>query len=175
MYTSESLSSRNLSSSTPTSIFLPFPIINLAHLPKDNHHLTSLYRLVLPILPCHYVCGIHICSIQQDFLMFYCCTVFHYRTCHIFNLNSTNLTSSVLLVSEVEFSDSVFYNTQCSLYPMPSLMSITQLPHPHTPLPSSNPPKVKSLLWFVSLSDFILFIFPSLPLCSSVLFLQFYI
>ena len=38
------------------------------------------------------------------------------------------LTYNVLLVSEVEDSDSlVLYNTQCSLYHVPSLMFTTQL------------------------------------------------
>ncbi|CAD7689652.1 unnamed protein product [Nyctereutes procyonoides] len=41
---------------------------------------------------------------------------------------------------EIEVSDSsVVYNIQCSLHHVPSFMPFTQLPHPLTLLPSSNP------------------------------------
>ena len=79
------------------------------------------------------------------------------------------------MVSEIKVSDSsVFYHTQCSLHPMSS-MSITQLPHcpPHQ-LPSF------CFLWIrvsYGLSPSLIsscFIFCSLPLGSSVLFLKFH-
>lgn len=53
-------------------------------------------------------------------------------------LNSINMQ---YIISEVEFSDlSVAYNSQGSLHHLPSLMPITQLPHPPTPntLPSKH-------------------------------------
>lgn len=52
-------------------------------------------------------------------------------SCHllfkkIFYLNSVSLTYAVLLVSEVEFTDSsIAYNTQCPLLPAFSLMPVT--------------------------------------------------
>jgi len=57
----------------------------------------------------------------------------------VFSFYLNQLTYSVLLVSEVEFSDSsVAYNSQCSCIPSRALlMPITRLPHPPSPLPSS--------------------------------------
>ena len=62
----------------------------------------------------------------------------------------------------VEFSCSIAYNTQCPSRRVPSSLPSAPLPHP---LPLPQPPVCfleLSLLWFVSLSDFILFDF-SLP------------
>ena len=85
---------------------------------------------------------------------------FHY---FFSNFIYIQLAYSILLVSEVEFSDSsVAYNTQCSLYHMPSLMPITQLPHPPPTPPATLSlfPIVKSLSWFFSLTDDFPFSFP---------------
>ena len=77
----------------------------------------------------------------------------------------------VLLISEVGFSDpSVACNTQCSVHHVPSLM----------PIPPLQWPSVRFLEFSIShglpLSQFSsYFIFPSLPLCSSVLFLKFHV
>ena len=84
-----------------------------------------------------------------------------------------------LLVSELKFSDSsVAYNTQCSSHHIPSLVPITQLLHPPTYLPSSNLVCFLefSISYGLSPSQFSThFIFPFLPLGSSVLFLKFHI
>lgn len=71
-----------------------------------------------------------------------------------FKFKFNYLTYNVLLVSEVEVSDSsVLYNTQCSLHHVPSLISITQLPFPSTPTPPATLSVFPmSLLWLVSLS-----------------------
>ena len=86
---------------------------------------------------------------------------------------STNIFLNFLLVSEVEFSYLlVTYNTQCSFHQAPSLMPITQVPYPtftSPPAPLSLFPRVQRLPLNFH------FIFPSLPLCSSVLFLKFHI
>ena len=85
---------------------------------------------------------------------------------------STNIFLNFLLVSEVEFSYLlVTYNTQCSFHQAPSLMPITQVPYPtftSPPAPLSLFPRVQRLPLNFH------FIFPSLPLCSSVLFLKFH-
>ena len=57
------------------------------------------------------------------------------------------------------------------LHMTPSAHPNTHFPHPHQPSVCSL---YLSLLWFASLSVFILF-FPSLPLCPSVKFLKFHI
>ena len=83
---------------------------------------------------------------------------------HLFIYFSSYLTCSVILASGVKPSDSsLTCNTQCSSQQVPSSMPITHFPH----LPSSPPPSTlslfsifKSLLWFASLSVFILFFLP---------------
>ena len=74
-----------------------------------------------------------------------------------FNLNSSQFTCNVILVSEVEFSDSsLTCKTQCSSQIFnPSLIPITRLVHP--PPTSFQQPLfsvVKSLFRFASLSFF---------------------
>ena len=70
-----------------------------------------------------------------------------------FYSNSRWLAYRVMLVSRVEFSDSsLTYNTQCSSRQVPSLMPITHLAHPPSPLSLFS--IVKNLLWFASLFFF---------------------
>ena len=94
--------------------------------------------------------------------------------------NLIQLTYTVLLVSEVEFSDlPLAYNTQCSSLNVPFLLPISQLPHPHN-LPPLQQASVCFLQLRISygLPPFLFssyFIFPPLPLFSSVLFLRLHI
>ena len=81
----------------------------------------------------------------------------------VLNLNPSQLTHGVIMISGLELSDSsLTYNTQCSSQQVSSLMLLTHLVHPPTQLPSSNPHSVCSLYlrisWFVCLPVFILFL-----------------
>ena len=80
----------------------------------------------------------------------------------VLNLNPSQLTHGVIMISGLELSDSsLIYNTQCSSQQVSYLIPLAPLAHPP---PNTLPATLnlfsvfRGLLWFVSLSVFILFV-----------------